>query len=242
MDNTEILNNKLTAIADEIRELSGATEKLGLDDMTANVQDSNNEILAQKELIEQAIKALDDKVSPKLYEQGYKDGYTDGELIGDSIVERTITEYINHRITKIGGYAFARHSGLTKIDIPNVEAIEQYGFNYCTGLTEIELPKVKTIASQAFNSCGKLTRVDAPMLEKIEAYSFTASKLTTLIIRQNSNVCTLTSTSAIKSTPIESGTGYIYVPDELVDSYKAASNWSAFATQIKPISELEVQT
>jgi hypothetical protein len=30
----------------------------------------------------------------------------------------------------------------------------------------------------------------------------------------------------------------IYVKDELVDTYKTADNWSYFANQIKPISEL----
>lgn len=31
---------------------------------------------------------------------------------------------------------------------------------------------------------------------------------------------------------------YFYVPDELVDSYKAATNWSTYADQIRPISDL----
>ena len=31
---------------------------------------------------------------------------------------------------------------------------------------------------------------------------------------------------------------YFYVPDNLVDSYKAATNWSTYANQIRPISEL----
>jgi hypothetical protein len=29
----------------------------------------------------------------------------------------------------------------------------------------------------------------------------------------------------------------IYVPDESVEAYKGATNWSAYADQIKPISE-----
>ena len=36
---------------------------------------------------------------------------------------------------------------------------------------------------------------------------------------------------------IASGTGYIYVPDDLVEDYKAATNWSTYAAQIKPLSE-----
>ena len=37
-------------------------------------------------------------------------------------------------------------------------------------------------------------------------------------------------------TPILNNTGYIYVPDSLVNSYKSTSDWPTYA--IKPISEL----
>lgn len=37
---------------------------------------------------------------------------------------------------------------------------------------------------------------------------------------------------------ISAGTGYVYVPDELVNEYKAAYIWSEYASQIKPLSEL----
>lgn len=237
------INEKMTAIANEIRELSGDTEKLGLDAMAANVQQSNEEILAQKELLEQAVEALEGKVAPDLYDEGYKEGYVKGEEVGnslaDSIVERTITEFVNHRITKIGGYAFARHSGLLKVDIPNVERIEQYGFNYCTGLTEIELPKCKYIAGQSFNSCGKLAKVVAPMCEQIGGHALTASRLSCLVLGGD-KVCALENAPAIETTPMKNGTGFIYVPDNLVEQYKTATNWSTYASQIKPLSELEM--
>ena len=42
---------------------------------------------------------------------------------------------------------------------------------------------------------------------------------------------------AFYNTPIANGTGYIYVADTLVDSYKTAENWSVYASQIKPLSE-----
>ena len=46
-------------------------------------------------------------------------------------------------------------------------------------------------------------------------------------------VPTLANTNAFQGTPIESGTGYIYVPDSMVSSAQSESNWSVFATQIK---------
>ena len=32
--------------------------------------------------------------------------------------------------------------------------------------------------------------------------------------------------------------GYLYVPDDKVETLKSATNWSQIATQIKPLSEL----
>lgn len=171
------------------------------------------------------------------YEAGYAEGEETGNALADSIVERTITEYINHRVTKIGPYAFARHSGLLKVEIPNVERIEAYGFNYCTGLTEIELPKCKYIAGQSFNSCSKLEKVVAPMCEEIGGHALTASKLSCLVLGGD-KVCILGNAAAIETTPMKNGTGFIYVPDHLVDQYKSATNWSTYASQIKPLSEL----
>lgn len=172
------------------------------------------------------------------YASGFAEGEAEGNALADSIVERSITEFSNHRITKIGQYAFARHSGLVKIDIPNVERIEAYGFNYCTGLTEIELPKCKYIAGQSFNSCGKLRKIVAPMCEEIGGHAITASALACLVLG-GEKVCKLDNAAAIETTPMKNGTGFIYVPDNLVEQYKTAANWSTYASQIKPLSELE---
>lgn len=60
-----------------------------------------------------------------------------------------------------------------------------------------------------------------------------------LVIRTES-VCTLSlapATAFGTDSPLVLGTGYVYVPDSLVDSYKEATNWSVIADQIKPLSE-----
>lgn len=55
------VNAKMTAIADEIRELSGTAEPMGLDAMAAHVGDANEEVAEQTELIEQIYLALEGK-------------------------------------------------------------------------------------------------------------------------------------------------------------------------------------
>ena len=57
------VNTKMTAIADEIRELSGTTGKLGLDAMATKVGDANDEIAEQVSLLSQAVAALEGKAA-----------------------------------------------------------------------------------------------------------------------------------------------------------------------------------
>ena len=59
------------------------------------------------------------------------------------------------------------------------------------------------------------------------------TSLTSLVLG-GSTVCTL-STYALLSTPIASGSGYIYVPVSLITQYQVANNWSAYANQFSAI-------
>ena len=58
-----MLNSKMTALADEIRELSGTTTVKGIDAMTTDVNAANTEISEQMDLIAQISTALEGKAS-----------------------------------------------------------------------------------------------------------------------------------------------------------------------------------
>ena len=88
-------------------------------------------------------------------------------------------------------------------------------FYYCTGLEKVDFNILQSINQAAFYGC---------------------SSLKTVIIRSE-NICYLDTSDAFKETPIETGTGYIYVPSALVDNYKAATNWSTYANQIRAIED-----
>lgn len=111
-------------------------------------------------------------------------------------------------------------------------------------LTEIVLTTASNIITRAFYGFKDITKVDlGASVQGIYAYSFNnCYNLDTLILRGDT-VKTLSSTNALQYTPIESGTGTIYIEpitvDEatLVAEYQAATNWSTFADQIKPFSE-----
>lgn len=57
------LDSKMTALADEVRELSGSTDKLGIDEMTNDVNAANVEISEQADLISQIATALEGKAA-----------------------------------------------------------------------------------------------------------------------------------------------------------------------------------
>lgn len=57
------VNSKMTAIADEIRELSGTTGTMGLDAMATNVSGANTEISTQADALAQVVAALEGKAA-----------------------------------------------------------------------------------------------------------------------------------------------------------------------------------
>ena len=137
---------------------------------------------------------------------------------------------------------FTRCAGLTTIPQLDFSSVTdaQGMFNYCTSLTTI--PQLDfgsvTYANSMFSNCTNLTTLDFSNIKTIGPSFASSSSLSTLVIRNSTTLATLGNANAFTKTPIASGTGYIYVPDDLVDSYKQATNWSTFANQIKPLSEL----
>lgn len=111
-------------------------------------------------------------------------------------------------------------------------------FNGYTKLVSVEFPVVTSVGVQAFQNCTSLKKADFSILTNINIWAFNVCRaLEALIIRTNS-VCTLAGTNAFaNNSGIMAGTGYVYVPSALVDSYKAATNWSTYANQIRAIED-----
>ena len=215
------LTDKLTAIANAIRAKTGKTAKMTMAEMVTeigNLSGAENDIIS-------------------------------GELSG---------EYTNDSVSMLNNYALAYHSGLTSVSFPNVSSIPQYAFAGCSKLAAVNFPKAVQVRSYAFQNniftsavfplmqtvendgfylCSKLKMLDLGQVTSIGSGAFYfGTSLSAVILRNTSKVCTIQS-DTFSGSAIASGTGYIYVPDSLVDSYKAATNWSTYAAQIKPLSE-----
>lgn len=180
------------------------------------------------------------------FEEGYNQGYAEGvasvpDFLGMRI-SNTLTEYENDKVNTIADYAFYYCNKLKTVAFPSCTHVGSYAFQYCSALKEVNFPLAASVGgtySYSFSRCTNLEKADFGCVESIGGYAFQlCNALKTLIIR-TPTVCALQGVSAINSSAINSGKGYIYVPDNLVEQYKVATNWATFAAQIKPLSELE---
>lgn len=152
-------------------------------------------------------------------------------------------------------YMYRNCSNLTgsiTVNLPKAQYIT-YMFNGCSLLEHVKFNDViATSGNQMFMYCSNLHTVDweaMPSSSNNQAY-YGCYSLKKLIIRTMTKVPTIASSTfsqcyhfegTINATHNPEGLkdGYIYVPDDWVDQMKAATNWSKFADQIKPLSELE---
>ena len=133
---------------------------------------------------------------------------------------------------------FAYFTALTSVSAPELQSLPTQMFYYCQALEEVVFPKVSTVNSGVFNYCSNLTKIDlgGAITKLSSAFMSYASKVTALILRGVTTVPTLSS-SAFTGTAVKSGTCYVYVPKALEATFKVASNWSTYASQIRAIED-----
>jgi hypothetical protein len=155
-------------------------------------------------------------------------------------IEGTLTELVDDTITVVGTDVLYGNKQIQKVSLPNCVKLNKLAFDNCSKLTNVYLPNCATVGENAFYGCKALERIDLPSVTNIGIKAFYGcNTLSTLIIRTN-QVVPAGATYLFEGSPIKKGTGYIYVPDNLVEDYKVATTWSTYADQIKGLSELEV--
>lgn len=136
---------------------------------------------------------------------------------------KLFNEITFQNVTTVGCQAFAG-STISKIKLPSVEtmaASSNYDgiFSYCKNLVLVDLGE----------NCTSIGN------ESFGRFVGTAGKNITIICRA-STPPTLGG-AIINKGWINATIGEIYVPDESVEAYKTATNWSAYANIILPISQ-----
>lgn len=176
-----------------------------------------------------------------------------GNALLHSILDRSITEFIDHEIVCIGSYAFyeckslktvkcnnatfaysrafASCTALETADLPNCApgaATPAYLFQGCTALHTVNIPEFTRLGSRSFSGCKVLEKLDLPKVNMIDGLSFENCTLLSVMILRNNVVASLSNINAFNNTPFASGGtgGTVYCPASLITQYQQATNWS----------------
>ena len=137
--------------------------------------------------------------------------------------------------TYVGEYAFQSYQGQS-IHLPVAESIGDSAFSTCNRITGIVFPAATNIGNNCFSNCTGIEKMDLVAATTIGYDAFlSCAALSTLILRASS-VCIL-SHEKFFNTPISAGTGFIYVPQILIEAYKTAPIWSVYANQFRAIED-----
>ena len=158
----------------------------------------------------------------------------------------------------IGCNAFTKAVCLENINIPNAKSINENAFGYCKSLRNIDLPQVTlTEADSAiFGECYNLEKVRLSATQFIPDWTFRHCCSLKQLILESPNVVQIAYNNQafshcchiLGTTESHDGVtynvnakvdGFIYVPDNMVNSYKTSPYWAKFANQIKGTSALE---
>lgn len=202
------LTDKLNAIGNAIRQKTGKTEKLTLDEMPTEIAG---------------------------IETGGGGTNTESEELA-SFLANTMTVLDNSLVTTLRTRVCQAATKLITVNLPNVTSLGAYAFYQCSNLKTVTLPKLTSISTQTWYMCQKLEYADCGQLGNIPAQTFASSTaLKTLILRKTNSICTLSNDNALSGSGIGKGTGYVYVPSALIETYKTA--WSTFANQFRAIED-----
>lgn len=145
---------------------------------------------------------------------------------------------IPQTVTKIGANVLENLTALTSlvVELPNLATIGNYAFK-ASAVTEVkDLGVITALGAEVFMNCKALRYVVLPeTLTSISTKVFQGATALEYMIIRATIPPTLASTSAFTST----NDCPIYVPDESVEAYKTASNWTEYASRIYPMSVYE---
>lgn len=236
------LTDKLTAIGNAIREKTGKSDMMTMDEMVTEIGGittggGNDETVFDKFIANGLTEIVSNAKSIREYAF-----YEYGKLELINFPEATI----------IYSYAFYNCKKLKFAVFPKVTHAGYYTFKGCTSLISASFPEAGFIGNLMFYQCRNLISASFPKATSIGSQTFDGCQsLTTLILRLD-DVVKLLNTSAFSACSHFHGTvdstynpnglkdGYIYVPRDLVESYQSATNWSTLSTQFRALEDYTV--
>ena len=246
MSKVFINEETLTAIGDAIRKKSGSANLIApgnMADIILNLSSSSSGGEANHDI-----------------EDWILSGYYEGEA-------KTFDNYTNDRITKINGtafqslrvvelnlpnltqvfdqYAFGNNTYLKTIILPKLQVGTNSMFAN-SSIRDIQIPELLAIRNNMFRNTN-IQKLDLPKVSQISGVNFASAspfyvcnKLDTLILRNQELITApIDALTGLfnNATLMKNGSGYIYVPQALIEDYKTATNWSSMANQFRAIED-----
>ncbi len=125
---------------------------------------------------------------------------------------------------------FSSCESLESIDFPKLTTIGNYTFYYCTALKNVNLPNLINMGNAAFSNCTSLKNISLPKITTIKQQTFLNVKSLKITLSVN-QVVTLENSNAFSK--VIGNTTTVYVPSNLIESYKVATNWSTLYNDSK---------
>lgn len=170
------------------------------------------------------------QISLKKYQNKYATSVGDSAFYSCS----ALTSVDIPNATSVGTSAFGNCSALTTVDLLNVTKIGYGAFSGCSGLITIDLPNATSIDNAAFQDCSALTSVNFSNIATIGAYAFQRDYALKTIFLRSKTMCT-----CVRDPWVNSSTT-IYVPESLINSYKAATYWSRYSDKFKTLESIKL--
>ena len=148
---------------------------------------------------------------------------------------RRLTGELNIIADEIPHDAFAS-TGITSLFCKANKTTRTTGggaFYACVELARVELTDIKEIGSFTFNGCTALSlAIIGDTVTKIDSSAFLNCVSLARLVVKAATPPTLASDTLRGCSNLTA----IYVPDEAVEAYKAATNWIGYAAKIQPLS------
>lgn len=171
--------------------------------------------------------------------KGLAEGTLSGEIVDDTITQlRTHAFYGCNKITSLtlNGLSYVNQNdsghfqGMTALETLNLPLATAIGYSACSGCTSLKNVYAPNagLSYNSFGNCTSLEIADFPKCNYLNGYTFSGcTSLKIVILRYNARIY-LNNVSTFGGTPFRNGEGgTIYVPQDLVEAYKTATNWNA---------------
>lgn len=93
------------------------------------------------------------------------------DAVFDSIIQKTVTEFKDDTITKVGKYAFYKCTALQEVAFPETTIINDYAFDGCSSLQSVNVPLLATVGRNGFSTTD-IKDASFPLLTNVNVYAF----------------------------------------------------------------------